>query len=75
MTFTRRLVCEGPARPSVVMAGLVPAIHEFSFFGGGREARQVIVMGVDACEKQDVDGRDKPGHDGEGSGNGKAAAE
>jgi len=49
------------ATPSIVMAGLVPAIH--GLFPVGRDAGFGRVM-----NKKDVDGRHKAGHDAWGLG-------
>jgi hypothetical protein len=49
------------------MAGLVPAIHAAPRRNGRRMARdRVCVQLASVVALDDVDGRDKPGHDGVG---------
>ncbi|MBU3888567.1 hypothetical protein [Methylosinus sp. KRF6] len=54
-------------RPSVVMAGLVPAIHASGRQTGrpisAFERRRENVVRPLRTERRGVDGRDKPGHD------------
>jgi hypothetical protein len=52
--------------PFSVMAGLVPAIHEFSLQWLKCLADRGPTVSETAVQLDDVDGRDKPGHDGWG---------
>ena len=56
-------------RPSSVMAGPVPAIHVFPSRRGNDVAGT-----IDETPDKDVDGRDKPGHDGAGCGDPRRTA-
>jgi hypothetical protein len=53
----------------IVMPGLVPGIHVFCFAQCGLSRSQPLTpLAIAPRDAKDVDGRDKPGHDGEEEG-------